>query len=146
MIVVLFPQTAGTNMLKDLEPRALSLLRIVAGFTFSLHGLQKLFGLFGGMGGNGATAVFPSLVWVAAVLETFGGLLILAGLFTRPVALLLCGQMAVAYFMGHSHRGFWPILNAGELAVLYCFIFLYLAVAGPGTVSLDWLLRRRSVK
>lgn len=133
-------------MLNDLEPRALSLLRIVAGFTFSLHGLQKLFGLFGGLGGTGATAVFPSQIWVAGVLETFGGLLIVIGLFTRPVALLLCGQMAVAYFMGHAPRGFWPILNAGEPAVLYCFIFLYLAVAGPGIVSLDWLIRRRSVK
>ncbi len=130
-------------MLKDLEPRALSLLRIMAGFTFSLHGLQKLFGLFGGVGGSGATAAFPSLVWTAGALETFGGLLILAGLFTRPVALLLCGEMAVAYFTGHSPRGFWPIQNAGELAVLYCFIFLYLAVAGAGTISVDWLARRR---
>lgn len=130
-------------MLKGLEPRALSLLRIVAGFTFSLHGLQKFFGLFGGLGGSGATAVFPSLVWVAGVLEAFGGLLVLAGLFTRPVALLLCGQMAVAYFLQHSPRHFLPIRNGGELAVLYCFIFLYLAVAGPGTISLDRVLRKR---
>jgi putative oxidoreductase len=130
-------------MLQTFEARALSLLRIIAGFTFSLHGFQKLFGVLGGMGGSGATAEFPSLIWVAGVLEAFGGLFILAGLFTRPVALLLSGQMAAAYFIAHSPRGFWPILNGGELAVLYCFIFLYLAAAGPGPVSLDRLLRKR---
>ncbi len=139
------PETGVAVMLKFMEARALSLLRIVAGFAFSLHGFQKLFGVFGGVGGGGAAAAFPSLIWIAGVLETFGGLLVVAGLFTRPVALVLSGQMAVAYFMVHSPRGFWPILNGGELAVLYCFIFLYLAVAGPGTVSLDRLLRRRSV-
>jgi putative oxidoreductase len=133
------------QMLKTLQPRALSLLRIMAGFTFSLHGFQKLFGLFGGMGGHGATAPFPSLIWIAAVLECFGGLLIALGLFTRPVAFLLCGEMAVAYFRQHASRGLWPILNGGELAVLYCFIFLYLSVAGPGPISLDRLFRKRSV-
>lgn len=132
-------------MLKTLQPRALSLLRIMAGFTFSLHGFQKLFGLFGGMGGHGATAPFPSLIWIAAVLESFGGLLIALGLFTRPVAFLLCGEMTMAYFRQHASRGFWPILNGGELAVLYCFIFLYLSVAGPGPISLDRLFRRKSV-
>lgn len=131
-------------MLKKLEPRALSLLRIIAGFTFSLHGFQKLLGVFGGMGGSGAAAAFPTLPWVAGVLETFGGLLIMAGLFTRPVALVLCGQMAVAYFMMHAPRGSWPIRNNGELAVLYCFIFLYLAIAGPGPLSLDRIIRKRS--
>ena len=130
-------------MLQTLEPRARSLLRIIAGFTYSLHGFQKLFGHFGGLGGGGATAQFPSLAWIAGFLETVGGLLILIGLFTRPVAFVLCGQMAVAYFMQHAHRGFWPIQNAGELAVLYCFIFLYLAIAGPGPFSIDRLLRRK---
>jgi len=133
-------------MLRTLEPRALSLLRIMAGFTFSLHGFQKLLGLFGGLGGHGAMAVFPSLIWTAAFLESFGGLLILLGLFTRPVAFLLCGEMAVAYFLQHSPRGFWPILNGGELAVLYAFIFLYLATVGPGPISLDRLFRKRSVR
>ena len=131
-------------MLKSLEPRALSVLRIIAGFTFSLHGFQKLFGAFGGLGGQGGTAAFGSLLWTAAVLECFGGLLILLGLFTRPVAFLLCGEMAVAYFRGHAPRGFWPILNGGELAVLYCFLFLYLAIAGPGSVSLDRLIRKKT--
>jgi putative oxidoreductase len=132
-------------MLKALAPRALSVLRIMAGFTSSLYGLQKLLGLFGGMGGKGATAAFGSLIWTAAFLEAAGGLLLVLGLFTRPVAFLLCGEMAVAYFRQHAPRGFWPILNGGELAVLYCFVFLYLAVAGPGTVSLDRVLRKKSM-
>jgi len=131
-------------MLKSLEPRALSVLRIIAGCTFSLHGFQKLFGAFGGLGGQGGTAAFGSLLWTAAVLECFGGLLILLGLFTRPVAFLLCGEMAVAYFTAHAPRGFWPVLNGGELAVLYCFIFLYLSIAGPGPVSLDRLIRKKA--
>ncbi len=127
-------------MLRTLEPRALSVLRIVAGFVFSLHGIQKLFGAFGGMGGNGAAAAFPSLPWTAGVLETFGGMLLVLGLLTRPVAFLLCGEMAVAYFRSHAPREFWPILNGGEPAVLYCFIFLYLCIAGGGSVSLDWVI------
>jgi putative oxidoreductase len=109
---------------------------------FSLHGFQKLFGFFGGMGGGG-TAAFGSLPWVAGVLETVGGLLLLAGLFTRPVAFILSGQMAVAYFMAHSPKGLWPITNGGELAALYCFIFLYLAVGGGGDLSLDRLIRKK---
>jgi len=130
-------------MLKLLEPRALSVLRIIAGFTFSLHGFQKLFGAFGGLP-PGVTAAFGSLVWTAGVLECFGGLLIMLGLFTRPVAFLLCGQMAVAYFRSHAPQGFWPNVNGGELAVLYCFVFLYLSIAGAGSVSLDHLIRRKA--
>ncbi len=126
------------------QPYAISLLRLVAGFTFSAHGLQKLFGLFGGIGGHGATVHLTTLLGIAGVLETFGGLLILVGLFTRPVAFILCGEMAFAYFRQHAPRGFWPILNGGELAVLYCFIFLVLCVVGPGPVSLDGLVRRKS--
>ncbi len=132
-------------MLQALTPRALSVLRIMAGFTFSLHGYQKLFGLVGGMGGRGMAAEFGSLLWTAAVLETFGSAALMLGLFTRPVAFLLCGEMAVAYFRQHAPHAFWPILNGGEPAVLYCFVFLYLAFAGPGTVSLDHWLRKRSV-
>jgi putative oxidoreductase len=132
-------------MLKDLEPRARSLLRVVVGFAFCLHGFQKLFGFFGGMGGHGATAAFPSLFWFAAILECFGGLLLILGLLTRPVAFLLCGEMAVAYFKMHAPKGFWPILNGGELAVVYCFVFLYLAIAGPGPISIDRLWRGKSV-
>ena len=124
------------------EPFARSALRIVVGFTFSLHGLQKFLGFFGGMGGHGATAPVFSLLWTAGVLETFGGLLLVVGLFTRPVAFLLAGEMAVAYFRTHQPRGLWPIENGGELAVLYCFVFLYLSTAGPGPWSLDRLFRK----
>ena len=123
----------------SIESYAHALLRIVAGFTFSLHGFQKLFGFFGGM--HGGRAHFFSELWLAAVLECFGGLLILTGLFTRPVAFLLCGEMAVAYFKAHAPHGFWPITNGGELAVIYCFIFLFLMSAGAGPLSLDSSLR-----
>ncbi len=126
------------------EPYARSVLRMVAGFTISAHGLQKLLGFFGGMDGGGVTAHFPSLLWVAAVLETFGGLLILLGLFTSPVAFLLCGEMAVAYFMVHFPRGFFPIQNGGEPAVLYCFIYFYLFAAGAGPLSVDAAWRKKS--
>ena len=121
---------------------ALTLLRIIAGFLFMPHGAQKLFGWFGGMGGTGASAAFPGLMWVAGVLEFFGGLGIFLGVFTRPVALVLSGQMAVAYFMAHASRGFWPLLNRGELAVLYCFIFLLLAAAGGGPYALERLWKK----
>ena len=137
---------AEADMLDTLAGRALSVLRIVAGFTFSLHGCQKLFGAFGGLGGKGAAAAFPSLFWTAGCLEAVGGLLMLLGLFTRPVAFVLCGEMAVAYFRAHAPRGFWPILNGGELAVLYCFIYLYLCIAGPGTVSLDRLIWKKPAR
>ena len=129
--------------LGTLEGRAKSVLRIVAGFTFSLHGFQKLFGFLGGLDGKGAEVHFFSQLWLAGVLECFGGLLILFGLFTRPVAFLLCGQMAVAYFQAHAPRGFWPLRNGGEPAVLYCFMFLYFCVSGPGPLSLDALLRKK---
>ncbi|MCC7176162.1 MAG: DoxX family protein [Bryobacterales bacterium] len=130
-------------MLKSLEPRALSVLRIIAGFTFSLHGHQKLLGAFGGLGGQGGTAAFGTQMWLAGVLECVGGLLILLGLFTRPVAILLAGQMAVAYFLAHAPRSFWPILSGGELAALYCFLFLYFSIAGPGSISLDRLIWKK---
>jgi len=124
------------------EGYARSILRIIAGLLFSMHGLQKLVGAFGGMGGKGATAAFPSLLWWAGGLEVVGGLLIVAGLFTVPVAFVLCGEMAVAYFRSHAPHGLWPIRNGGELAILYCFIYLYLFTAGPGPLSLDRLVRR----
>jgi putative oxidoreductase len=122
-----------------LQPHVRSITRIVVAFTFSLHGFQKLFGWFGGLGGHGAAAHFPSLLWSAAVLEVFGGALFALGLFTRPVAFLLCGEMAVAYFTQHAPKGNWPLINGGEIAVLYCFIFLYYVTAGAGDWSLDRL-------
>ena len=123
---------------------ALSLLRIVTGAMFMQHGVQKLFGLLvdPSRPWGGAPPVF-SQFWFAGVLETFGGLLIVLGLFTRPVAFLLSGEMAVAYFQAHAPRAFWPILNRGEVVVLFCFIYFYLFAAGPGPWSLDTLLRRR---
>jgi len=120
-----------------------ALLRAVAGLMFLDHGAQKLFGMFGGFGGHpGATAPLVSQMGLAGVLEFFGGLAILLGLGTRPVAFLLCGEMAVAYFQSHFPHGFWPIVNHGELAVLYCFTFLFLFGNGDGAWSVDALLRR----
>jgi putative oxidoreductase len=127
-----------------LESFARSVLRIVVGFTFSLHGAQKLLGFFGGVDGKGATVSFGSLFWFAGALELLGGVLIILGLFTSPVAFILCGEMAVAYFKAHFPHGFLPLVNHGELAVLYCFIFLYLCTAGAGPLSLDSLIRKKS--
>lgn len=120
----------------------LNALRIVTGFLFWQHGAQKLFAMLGAE----QAAEFPELRFWAGVLEFFGGILIALGLFTRPVAFVLAGEMAVAYFLAHLPRGFWPALNGGELAALYCFIFLYLAARGGGSFSLDglWAARRRS--
>ncbi|HEY9450297.1 MAG TPA: DoxX family protein [Gemmatimonadaceae bacterium] len=123
---------------------ALALLRVVAAFVIMQHGAQKLFGAFGGMGPDGGTVQLMSLMGVAGVLEFFVGLLVLVGLFTRPAAFLLAGEMATAYFMAHFPRDFWTVKNSGEPAVLLCFIFLFLAAYGAGQFSLDALLRRRS--
>jgi putative oxidoreductase len=126
-------------------PTLQGILRIVAGFLFFPHGGQKLLGWFGGMGGNGATAAFPSLIWFAGALELVGVLLILFGLFTRPVAFILSGEMAFAYFMGHAKNGFWPLVNHGELAFLYCFLFLFYAAAGPGRFAIDNVIRKKNI-
>ena|ERR1044071_3944374 len=148
-------------------PRLLSVLRIIAAFLFMAHGAQKLFGFpaappptpeqrarqeceqkcapqpqqqqqqqQGGM---------QPMILVAGILEFFGGLLFLIGLLTRPVAFILSGLMAVAYFMAHAPGGFWPVINKGELAVLYCFVFLFFSVAGGGEWSVDRLFRRSRV-
>jgi putative oxidoreductase len=133
----------------DWTPRLLSVLRIVTAFLFIPHGAQKLFGFLG----TPEWKPLPtfSQLWVGGVIEFFGGLLLLFGLFTRPVAFLLSGTMAVAYFQMHAWTayqkmgwagGFWPLQNRGELAALYCFVFLFFAVAGGGPWSLDRLLRR----
>jgi putative oxidoreductase len=113
------------------SPRMLSVLRIMTGLLFLEHGTQKLFA-FPGPG----PALTPLLV-VQSLLELAGGILIVIGLFTRPVAFILAGDMAVAYFMAHSPRGFFPTLNGGQLAILFCFVFLYLFVAGGGVWSVD---------
>lgn len=125
------------NHISRFQPYVLGLLRIVVGYCFMLHGMSKLFGvphvaMFDGL------QLF-SLMGLAGVLELVGGALLLLGWFTRPVAFLLSGQMAVAYFMKHAGvDNFWlPLLNQGEAAVLYCFVFLYLSVAGAGAFSID---------
>ena len=125
------------NSLSRFQPEALGVLRIVTGLLFMQHGAQKLFGL---LGGNQVQLM--SQMGIAGVLEFFGGLLIVLGLFTRIVAFVLSGQMATAYFTSHFPNGFFPIENGGELAALFCFVFLYFATAGPGRFSLDGLLRR----
>ena len=119
------------------SPQAFALLRIVAGLLFAQHGAQKLFGLLGGFGESGGTAALFSLMGLAGVIEFFGGLLVAGGLFASWAAFLASGEMAVAYFMAHAPQGFFPIQNRGELAALYCFLFLYVATHGPGAWSID---------
>jgi putative oxidoreductase len=111
-------------------------LRIVAGLLFACHGAQKLLGMFGGMDGGGARAEIASQMGLAGIIELVAGLLILLGLFTSWAAFIASGQMAVAYFMAHAGGGFWPIQNQGELAVLYCFLFLFIASRGGGKLAL----------
>ena len=118
------------------------LLRVVAGLLFFQVGSMKLFGWFGGMPGGG-TARLMSQVGVAGVLEVFGGVAIMLGLLTRPVAFILSGEMAVAYWQFHAPHGTWPLQNQGQPAVLFCFIFLYMAAEGAGDWSLDALLWRK---
>jgi putative oxidoreductase len=115
----------------------LSILRIVSALLFMQHGAQKLFGFLAPMQATSHSLL--SLMGIAGVLEFFGGLLLVLGLFTRPVAFVLSGQMAVAYFMVHAPKGFWPLQNGGDLAFLWSFVFLYMAVAGGGAWSLDRL-------
>jgi putative oxidoreductase len=126
-----------------IEPFARSIMRIVIGFTFSCHGMEKLFGILGGMNGHGARASVFTLMWAAGLIESIGGILILIGLFTHFVAFILCGEMAVAYFTVHAPHGHWPIQNGGELAVVYCFVYLYLVFAGAGPLSFDRAFRRK---
>ncbi len=120
-----------------------ALLRVITGALFMQHGVQKIFGLLLSpeRTWTGPPDMF-SQMWFAGVLEVFGGALIVLGLFTRPVALLLAVEMAVAYFQAHAPRSLWPILNGGEPALLFCFIFLYLFAAGAGPASVDAGWRR----
>lgn len=129
-----------TGRWQKFAPHLLALLRIVAAFMFIQYGLMKLFAFPTGLPPNGATAVFPSQIWWAGALELVGGGLLLIGLFTRPVAFILSGEMAVAYFQGHAHTSFWVVINGGTPAVLYCFLWLYFSAAGAGPWSVDaWL-------
>lgn len=128
---------------QSLAPQLLSVLRIVAAFLFIQVGSAKLFAFPAAIMPDGGTAPLGSLPGIAGALEVVGGLLLLVGLFTRPVAFLLSGEMAVAYFHGHAPQGFWPVLNQGTDAVFYCFLWLYFSAAGAGPWSLDALRETR---
>lgn len=119
------------------SPQLQSLLRIVAAFMFILPGTMKLFAFPMGMPPDNSTAQLFSQVGFGGILETFGGALLLLGLFTRPVAFILSGEMAVAYFQFHAPQSFWPVVNNGIDAVLYCFVWLYFSAAGAGPWSWD---------
>jgi putative oxidoreductase len=125
----------STAAIERYAPYALAVLRIVTALIFLEHGAQKLFG-FPAEPPGGLPPSF-SFFWVGGVLEFFGGLLVLVGLFTRPVAFILAGEMAIAYWMFHAPQNFFPALNGGDAAILYCFVFLYLVFAGPGPWSMD---------
>ena len=128
-----------SNFFDSLRPVALNSWRIIIGFTFFTHGGQKMFGWFGG----NAVTEWVTLRGAAGILEFFGGLLIIVGFQTRPVAFVLSGQMAVAYWLQHvGNRGLWHWENGGELAAVYCLTFLAMAVVGGGDFSVDGLLKR----
>jgi putative oxidoreductase len=126
-----------SGLLSRFDSQTYALLRIVGGLLFLFHGLQKLFGMYGGK-------VMPltSMPGLAGIIELVGGTLIMIGWFASPAAFLASGEMAYAYFTMHQPRGTWPIENGGELAALYCFLFLYIATRGSGIWSVDWLRGR----
>lgn len=136
--------TTFTARWSSWAPYVLSILRIVAAFLFLQIGTAKLFAYPAAVMPGGGTAPLTSLAGVAGALEVAGGALLLVGLFTRPVAFLLSGEMAVAYFIGHAPQGFWPVLNGGTDAVFFCFLWLYLSVAGPGPWSIDALRQHKA--
>ena len=137
--------TSGTNSTETTvtgrwishAPHLLSLLRIVGAALFLELGTAKLFAIPVSIMPDGSTVQLASLVGVAGVLELVGGILLLLGLFTRPVAFILAGEMAVAYFKGHAIRGVWPVENGGTAAIIFCFLWLYVSAAGPGPWSVD---------
>ena len=130
-----------TDRWAALAPKILGIYRILAGTLFACYGAMKLFGAFGGMPPGAPRWI----IWTAGPIEFFGGVLIALGLFTRPAAFLASGLMAAAYFKGHafSGGGFWPIQNGGELAIHYCWVWLYISAAGPGAFALDNLWKKR---
>jgi putative oxidoreductase len=127
-------------------PYLQSILRVVAAFLFMQHGMSKLFAFPVALLPNGGTVAIASQLGVAGILETFGGLCLLLGLFTRPVAFLLSCEMAVAYFTSHAPQGLWPLVNHGEPAVFFAFAWLFFSAAGPGPWSLDALRNRAAAR
>ena len=123
------------NLFSRWQSQLLALLRIVSALLFLEHGTAKLFAF--PVAQPGAPDPLPTMLLAAAVIELVAGVLIALGLFTRLAAFVAAGEMAVAYFMGHFPRGFWPVANMGDAAILFCFVFLYLAAAGPGAWSAD---------
>ena len=133
---------AGSNLVtkwSSFGPQLQSVLRMIAAFLFITFGVMKLFAFPVGVPPSGGTVPYFSQIGLAAVLEFFGGILLLLGLFTRPVAFILSGEMAVAYFQAHFAKGFWPVVNGGVPAVLFCFVWLYFSAAGAGPWSVDAL-------
>jgi len=131
------PGKASVDRVRIHPPDAIAIVRVLIGLLFLSYGLRKMFGLLGE-----APEPFLTLQWFAGVIELFGGVAIIVGWFTRPVAFLCCGEMAFAYFINHNPRGFFPVQNGGERAALFCFFFLFLFAAGPGKWSVDGLRRR----
>ncbi len=134
------PMTEDGGWSDRWRPQLLSILRIVTAALFLSHGTSKILGF------PASTASFPppwTQFWMAGMLELIGGALLLVGLFTRPVAFILAGEMAVAYWLVHAPNNFFPVLNGGEAAILFCFVFLYFSVAGPGAWGLDSMWQRK---
>ncbi|UFN50903.1 DoxX family protein [Roseomonas sp. OT10] len=127
--------SALASRLQPFAPYALALLRIAAALIFLLHGAQKILG-WPAPPSSGMPPVL-SLYWIGGIMELAGGVLLVLGLFTRPVAFLLAGEMAYAYWFMHAPRSVYPLLNGGDAAILYCFVFFYLVFAGPGAWALD---------
>jgi len=137
-----FPQTTRRSLWQDTAhyaPYVLSIVRIVVALLFLEHGTSRLFAFPSPL----PRPEFLSLHWFAGAIELVGGALLLPGLFTRSIAFIMSGEMAFAYFMSHAPQGFFPILNRGDSAVLYCFVFLYIAFTGAGPLSVDAVLRRK---
>jgi putative oxidoreductase len=132
--------SSPASILDRLAPYVLSILRIMVGLLFLEHGMSRLFGFPSPL----PTPAPMTMYWFAGCIEFLGGILVTLGLFTRPAAFIMSGEMAFAYFISHAPRGFFPMLNNGDGAVLYCFIFLYLAFAGGGPLGLDALLWRKT--
>jgi putative oxidoreductase len=142
-IVLVDREDTTAGRATDTQAVLLSVLRAVVGFLFICHGVSKIFGVLGGSMGSGKAAQMGSLLGYSGIIEFAGGILLLVGLFTRATAVVIALEMAIAYLKVHIPRGPWPIMNRGELAVVYCFLLLYMASVGGGPWSLDRVIRQR---